>query len=162
MEEIENKEQLKYPMFLKTKEDVDFVMKSFPRDMWYEDLKEMYMLSMGYEVLGSNPKYEEKDDGTTVLLSCDPISDIERKEVMDHDELWENATSITLPDNKEGAVFDYKGNQYHAEFRALEGSVLKQGGIDPTWLEEILFGKDRYDAIMKELDGMKEDLDNVE
>jgi hypothetical protein len=152
-----------YPKVLRTKEDVEFVVNNFPKEIWYEDLKELYYLSRGYYVLGTNPVYKDiETNGVTIktLSGYEPISDEERADVMEHDDLWENAAAIT--DTSDTAEFDYKGKHYYAEFRLLEDSVVGQAGIDINWLEDLLFDKGRYDAIMDELDEMQKDLNSME
>ena len=152
-----------YPKILKTKEDVEYVVKNFPKDFWYEDLKELYYLSRGYYVVGTNPVFRdiETDGGKVKTLSgYEPISDEERADVMEHDDLWENATAVT--DTSDTAEFDYKGKHYYAEFRLLEDSVVGKAGISIDWLENLLFDKERFDNIMNDLDEMQSELDKME
>ena len=152
-----------YPRVLRTKEDVEYVINNFPREVWHDDIQELYMMARGYYVVGTDPIYKDIEvNGTIVktLAGYKPISSEERSDVMEHDDLWENASLVT--DTSDTAEFDYKGKHYYAEFRVIEDSIVGQAGIDIDWLEDILFEKSKFDKVLSELDAMQEELNEME
>ena len=155
----------KYPKVLRTKEDVEFVVNNFPKEVWFEDLKEIYYLARGYYVLGVNPKYEDKEEGgqyIKVLSGYDPISEEERKKVMANDDEWDNGNVITEVVDKTLAEFDYNGKHYCSEYRVLDDSLVGREKIDIDWLEDLLFDKKRFDDALNMLDKMQAELDDME
>ena len=146
--------ELKYPKTLETKEDIEFVVKNFPKEIWKDDLNEIYELARGYKVIGKNPKFR-----STEIVHLEKVWNDERKVVEDHDADWGEATIV--PNHEDQITFKYQGIAYLARYQVLPESVVAKAGIDIDWLERTLFGFNDLDKVVDEMVDIRNESDTL-
>lgn len=126
-------EEKKYPMFINTKEDFDYIIKNFPKEMWKDDILNLYADGLQFEPLHrvklENDKFVRLEDYTKIEVSpyfSDPSTDY----------------------NYLGGYGD--GRYEYREFKdnviiegelvTRPGSKLDSFGLDIVYVQDLLFG----------------------
>ena len=119
---------LKYPKTLETREDYDYVIKNFPREMWLPDYKEVFDSGFYNKVIGKNVVI------TDGIASYDDVDDEEVKEIQSNSAKWKNWTELSEKNHLEFSekynnVIQYKGKLYVTAVRVNPDSNMAKLGF---------------------------------
>ena len=120
--------ELKYPRTLETREDYDYVIKNFPREMWLPDYKEVFDSGFYNKVIGKNVVI------TDGIATYDDVTDDEVKEVQSNSNKWKNWVDLKEGNHLEFSekynnVIQYKGKLYVTAVKVNPDSKMAKLGF---------------------------------
>ena len=135
---------MKYPKILETREDYDYVIKNFPREIWLPDYKELFDNAFYSKVIGKNAVVK---DG---IATFDDISEEEAKEVQENSNKWKDWKELDVNNHLEFSdkyndVILYKGKLYITSVRLNPESKMAKLGFNEDEAYEYMLGLTKDD-----------------
>jgi hypothetical protein len=113
-----------YPKKFTSMDDVKFVIKNYPKEIWEEDFKDLLARTQGYIILGKNPRWVGIHKGEPRYV-VDPLYIDELKAVTEANIVWEDITPNTHPPFPDDVyTFKYNGVTYLAQFGKLPYATI--------------------------------------
>jgi hypothetical protein len=115
---------MSYPKKFTSMDDVKFVIRNYPKEVWEEDFKDLLARTQGYIILGKNPRWvgKSKEEKRFVV---DPLYIDELKTISEDNIVWEDISPETHPPFPDDVyTFKYNGVKYLAQFGPLPYATI--------------------------------------
>jgi hypothetical protein len=151
---------MSYPKKFTSMDDIKFVIKNYPKEIWEEDFKDLLARTQGYIILGKNPRWIDKSKEEKHFV-VDPLYIDELKTVSEDNIVWEDITPETHPPFPDDVyTFKYNGVKYLAQFGKLPYGTLPW--LDVNYVSNAVLGlQELNDQIEEYEEGIKKATEGI-